>query len=65
MTLIYSDPNRSITAHRKPTPAEIRFGYGATHYKDFPRSVWLKPDGSLKQWIVCVIDGLRYYRSRY
>ena len=25
----------SITYHRKPTAYEIKFGEGATHYKDF------------------------------
>lgn len=29
-----------ITAHRKPTTAEIRFGEGATHHKDFERDQW-------------------------
>jgi hypothetical protein len=55
----------SLTAHRKPTPSEIRWGYGAIHYKDFPRELWVKPDGSIKQWLVCPHDGLRYYRSKY
>lgn len=55
----------SITAHRNPTPSEIRFGYGATHYKDFPRELWTKPNGKIKFWTVCPHDGLRYYRSRY
>jgi len=58
----FIDPDRSITAHRNPTPSEIRFGHGATHYKEFPRSLWAKANGDLKQWIVCPIDGLRYYR---
>jgi hypothetical protein len=51
-----------ITGHRSPTMAEIKFGYGAIHYKDFDRELWAKPDGSLKKWIVCWVDGLRYYR---
>ena len=55
----------SLTAHRNPTPSEIRFGHGATHYKDFPRELWTKPDGSIKRWIVCPYDGLRYYRSTH
>ena len=55
----------SLTAHRQPTAAEIRFGHGATHYKDFPRELWEKKDGSLKFWTVCPYDGLRYYRSKY
>ena len=53
--------NKIITAHRKPTPSEIKWGYGATHYRDFPVSEWLKPNGTLKAWILAD-DGLRYYR---
>ena len=51
-----------IKGHRNPTKGEIKWGSGATHYKDFDRSEWLKKDGSLKKWIVCQLDGLRYYR---
>ena len=51
-----------ITAHRQPTPYEIKFGYGATHYRDFERALWLKSDGTLKKWIKVNDDGLRYYR---
>lgn len=51
-----------ITAHRNPTPGEIKFGYGATHYKTFPVELWKKPSGQPKKWIVCPEDGLRYYR---
>jgi hypothetical protein len=29
-----------ITGHRPPTAYEIRFGEGATHYKDFDRDQW-------------------------
>ena len=52
--------NKIITAHRKPTSSEIKMGYGATHYRDFPVSEWLKPNGTLKAWILAD-DGLRYY----
>ena len=55
----------TITAHRKPTASEIRRGYGATHYRDFPVSDWLDSSGSygkfFKHWIKAD-DGLRYYR---
>lgn len=51
-----------VTGHRKPTNYEVRFGYGATHYKTFKVDLWLKPGGFLKCWIVCPVDGLRYYR---
>jgi len=50
-----------ITYHRKPTPYEIKFGEGATHYKDFKRSQCTKPNGCRKQWLICPVDGLRYY----
>ena len=52
----------TIKAHRKPTNAEIKFGYGAIHYAEFDRDDFLKSDGSLKKWIVSKYDGLRYYR---
>lgn len=51
-----------VTAHRNPTKAEIRFGFGCVHYRDFSIDEWLKPDGSLRKWIKAD-DGLRYYRG--
>lgn len=54
---------KPVQGYRKPTPAELRFGEGATHYKEFPLEDWLRPSGaSLKKWIKCPHDGLRYYR---
>ena len=53
---------KPVTYHRNPTKSEIRFGYGATHYKDFILGDVVNPNGSLKKWIVCPNDGLRYYR---
>lgn len=50
-----------IVGHRPPTQAEIKFGYGATHYKTFPVDMWKKKDGTKKKFIVCPHDGLRYY----
>jgi hypothetical protein len=90
----YSCTGSRLTAHRQPTGAEIRFGHGATHYKEIPVSLFecfivggtkkrfltvddakeyaqivYKKTGNicgiarhLKKWIVCPIDGLRYYR---
>lgn len=29
------DDVESVTYHRDPSPAEIRFGHGATHYAEF------------------------------
>jgi hypothetical protein len=54
--------SRTIKAHRNPTASEVRFGYGATHWRDFDVSEWLKPDETLKRWIKAD-DGLRYYRG--
>lgn len=57
---IYSD--RPVTGHRQPTPAEINRGCGAIHYKDFDISLWVRKGRmSLKKWIKCPHDGLRYY----
>jgi hypothetical protein len=52
----------TVTGHRKPTACEVRYGHGAMHYAEFPVADWLKPDGTLKCWIVGRVDGLRYYR---
>ena len=51
----------TITYHRNPTPFEIKQWYGATHYKDFPMDLCIKSNGNYKKWLVCPIDGLRYY----
>lgn len=34
-----------------PTKAEIAFGYGATHYRDFKLKEVLKKDGTIKRWV--------------
>lgn len=47
---------------RKPTQSEIKFGYGATHYKVFGYDICHKADGSLKKRLKCPIDGLIYTR---
>lgn len=51
----------TVTYHRMPTQWEIRFGEGAIHYLDVPRSMVTKRDGNLKRWFRHT-DGLRYYR---
>lgn len=57
------DDVKVITYHRNPTPAEIRFGYGATHYRDFTvEECCHKGTRFTKTWIVAD-DGLRYYHS--
>ena len=60
------DGVQHYTYHREPTRGEIRFGEGATHYRDFPADEVTKrrvgPLVFLKKWTVCKDDGLRYYR---
>lgn len=52
-----------VTYHRPPTPSEIRFGHGATHYRDFsPEECCHKGTRFLKRWFISPDDGLRYYR---
>ena len=59
------DGVQHFTYHREPTKGEIAFGYGDTHYRDFPITEVLKekkgPFNILKRWLVAD-DGLRYYR---
>ena len=50
-----------VTYWRKPTPAEISFGNGATHYRDFEFADCLNKFGRIKRWFVSKDDGLRYY----
>lgn len=50
------------TYHRPPTAAEIKFGHGATHYRDFSIAQCChKGTRILKKWFLAD-DGLRYYR---
>lgn len=51
-----------VTYHRNPTEAEIAFGYGAIHYRNFPIDYVRKEDGRLKVWLKAEDDNLRYYR---
>ena len=53
---------QTLTYHRKPTKGEIKFGHGATHYKDFDISFCRKADGTIKKRLKCPIDGLIYTR---
>ena len=48
--------------HRNPTPSEIRFGHGATHYRTFTiEECCFEGTRIKKQWFVAQDDGLRYY----
>jgi hypothetical protein len=51
---------QQITYHRNPTAAEIKFGYGAIHYKEFEVGQCLNKDGRIKKRIKCKQDGLMY-----
>lgn len=52
----------SAVYHRKPTGWELRFGYGAIHYRTFPIDKCCRAGTRiLKRWFVAD-DGLRYYR---
>ena len=60
-TMSYYNRN-SITYHRNPTEGEIKFGHGATHYKEFAlNECWNEFKDDFKTWLVCPIDNLRYY----
>lgn len=52
-----------FTYHREPTAGEIKFGEGATHYKDFSIDMCTDDNFEPKKWIKCPIDRLRYYRD--
>jgi hypothetical protein len=62
MNPYYTNTPGVIVYHRPPTAAEIKFGYGATHYAEIPENVARKADGTIKKWCVGPYDGLRYYR---
>lgn len=63
MTLPVRDDVTRVTYHRPPTPSEVRFGHGATHYREFPVGECCKPGTRiLKRWFTAPDDGLRYYR---
>jgi hypothetical protein len=55
--------NHTIQCHRQPTKEEIKRGYGAVHFRDFPLSViGLKKGKAMwKDWFKAPDDGLRYY----
>ena len=52
----------TITAWRKPTPYEIKLGYGAPHYRDFDVMQWVTDNGHTFKGSIKADDGLRYYR---
>ena len=54
--------SEELEYHRNPTEGEIRFGEGATHYRNFPIGKVINRKGELKEWLLSKDDGLRYYR---
>lgn len=56
----YYDEKGDIQAHREPTKAEIKFGYGATHYASFSRSECIGKNGKIKKWFKSHRDNLTY-----
>jgi len=54
--------HKQLTYSRKPTASEIKFGHGATHYKDFLPSLYLNKNGQIKKRLKCPVDGLIYTR---
>jgi len=50
---------QAIECNRKPTPFELKQGYGATHYRTFLKSQLMNSKGVLKKWFKAD-DGLNY-----
>lgn len=51
---------RTVIFWRNPTKAEINFGYGAIHYREFKFEECSNKEGKTKKWLKAD-DGLRYY----
>jgi hypothetical protein len=54
---------KKLTYYREPTAWEIKFGYGAIHYKEFSVERSLNAFGHIKKKIKCTEDGLIYMYS--
>lgn len=53
---------QEINCHRPPTKGEIKFGEGATHYRDFTLAeIGITKKGEIKKWFIAPNDKLRYY----
>jgi hypothetical protein len=63
---VFSDGKFLVTYSRKPTAGEIKFGHGATHYRDFHISECRHPKtGNAKKRLTAKDDGLVYTTSRH
>jgi hypothetical protein len=57
------DDVSEVMYHRRPTPYELTFGEGATHYRPFTiETCCFAGTRYLKRWFKASDDGLRYYR---
>lgn len=54
---------KEITYWRNPTKEEIKFGHGATHYRDFDIKICFDEEGFLKLKVKASDDKLIYYHS--
>ena len=50
-----------LTYYRKPTKEEIKFGYGAIHYRDFPFEKCFDKSGFQKLRAKAIDDGHIYH----
>ncbi|MBA4299466.1 MAG: hypothetical protein C0433_05075 [Cyclobacterium sp.] len=51
----------TIEYWREPTPIEIKRGWGAIHYREFPLKLCLDDSGKPMNSIISELDGLRYF----
>ncbi len=54
------DEITEVTYHRNPTVSEIKFGYGAIHYRDFDLKDCIDKEGYVKMIFKSKDDGLIY-----
>ncbi|MEY2829694.1 MAG: hypothetical protein RIQ33_1552 [Bacteroidota bacterium] len=52
---------KTIEYCRKPTKGEIKFGHGATHYRDFDFDKCFDESGFIKLKVKASDDGLIYF----
>lgn len=51
---------QSMMCCRNPTRGEIAFGYGATHYRDFPLEACINKQGKIKKRLFAKDEQLWY-----
>jgi hypothetical protein len=56
---------KTMNYWRNPTKGEIKFGYGAIHYRDFDIAECFNDDGSFRLALIAENDGLKYYYNSY